>query len=61
MSYSGFVTGWIERRLPFLVTTMFSRPLVDLRVSSETVPGNRSSKATSTVYQVGDSLLLPSS
>src|SRR5581483_6144810 len=58
MSYSGFVTGWTERRLPFCVTIIFSRPRVDLSVSSEMISGKRSANAMSTMYQAGASARL---
>ena len=61
MSYSGLVTGCTESRLPFCVTTIFSRPLVDFSVSSETISGKRSTNAMSTMYQTGASFVLAGS
>ena len=55
MSNSALVTGCIDSRLPFLITIISSRPFVAFRVSSETTAGKRSTKATSTMYHVGDS------
>jgi len=52
-SYSLFVTGWIDSREPFFVTTMFSSPLVDFSVSSGTMCGKVSTWRSSTIDQVG--------
>src|SRR4051794_21328038 len=53
ISYSDFVTGCTDNRLPFFVTTICSRPFVDFSVSSGTISGNRSTNAMSTMYQMG--------
>ena len=37
MSYSAFVTGWTDSRLPFWVTTMCSSSFVPFKTSSGTV------------------------
>ena len=39
-SYSGFVTGWIERRRAFRVTIMFSRPGVGFSCRARRCPGS---------------------
>ncbi len=54
MAYSAAVTGWTERRLPFWVTIIFSRPGVLLSVARDSVPGKRSTKPMSTAYQTGN-------
>src|SRR6185436_15130899 len=55
MSNSLFVTGWIESREPFFVTTMFSRPRVAFSVSSGTIFGNFETNWMSTIDQFGSS------
>src|SRR5258708_5190282 len=53
MAYSAFVAGCTDRRLPFCVTIIFSRPRVDFRVSSDTTDAKRSTNAMSTMCQIG--------
>ena len=54
MSYSAFVHGCTDRRLPFCVTIIARRPFVGLSVSSDTTAGNRSTKVMSTMNHTGD-------
>ena len=61
MSNSAFVTGCTERRAPFWVTIMSSRPLVVLSTSSGTTAGNASTNLMSTMNQIGLSLVLAAS
>ena len=61
MSYSGLVTGCTDNRLPFCVTTIFSRPLVDFSAAREMIDAKRSANAMSTITHVGDALELAAS
>src|SRR5690606_36200148 len=45
------VTGWMESRMPFRMTSMFSRPGADLIFSRVTRRGNSFSNFTSTITQ----------
>ena len=58
MSNSAFLTGCTERRAPFRVTIMSSRPLVVFSTSSGTTAGNASTNLMSTMNQIGFSLVL---